>query len=67
MSEEPLEMLRRLCLSLPEAREVVAWGAPTFRPDAGIEQQAFQLLERAEVEVDWTCVEQIDELVRSET
>lgn len=24
-------MLRRLCLSLPEAREVVAWGAPTFR------------------------------------
>ena len=24
-------MLRRLCLSLPEAREVAAWGAPTFR------------------------------------
>ena len=31
MSEKPLEMLRSLCLSLPEAREVVAWGAPTFR------------------------------------
>jgi hypothetical protein len=31
MDEEPVEMLRRLCLSLPEAREVVAWGAPTFR------------------------------------
>lgn len=31
MDEEPLEVLRRLCLSLPEAREVVAWGAPTFR------------------------------------
>ena len=31
MDEQPLERLRRLCLSLPEAREVVAWGAPTFR------------------------------------
>jgi hypothetical protein len=31
MDEEPVERLRRLCLSLPEAREVVAWGAPTFR------------------------------------
>ena len=31
MDDEPLETLRRLCLSLPEAREVVAWGAPTFR------------------------------------
>lgn len=25
------ERLRRLCLSLPDAREVEAWGAPTFR------------------------------------
>ncbi len=31
MDEEPLQTLRRLCLSLPEAREVIAWGAPTFR------------------------------------
>ena len=31
MSEEPLDRLRRLCLGLPEAREVEAWGAPTFR------------------------------------
>ena len=31
LDEEALETLRRLCLSLPEAREVLAWGAPTFR------------------------------------
>ena len=31
MNDEPLETLRHLCLSLPEAREVAAWGAPTFR------------------------------------
>jgi hypothetical protein len=27
----PLIRLRKLCLSLPEAREVEAWGEPTFR------------------------------------
>ncbi len=27
----PLPRLRRLCLRLPEAHEVEAWGAPTFR------------------------------------
>ena len=27
----PIEFLRRLCLALPEAREVEAWGSPTFR------------------------------------
>lgn len=27
----PLPRLRRLCLKLPEAHEVEAWGAPTFR------------------------------------
>jgi hypothetical protein len=27
----PLPRLRKLCLSLPEAHEVEAWGAPTFR------------------------------------
>lgn len=27
----PLSRLRRLCLSLPEAHEVEAWGEPTFR------------------------------------
>jgi hypothetical protein len=27
----PLTRLRRLCLVLPEAHEVEAWGAPTFR------------------------------------
>jgi hypothetical protein len=27
----PLPKLRRLCLALPEAHEVEAWGAPTFR------------------------------------
>ncbi len=27
----PLTRLRTLCLALPEAHEVVAWGEPTFR------------------------------------
>ena len=31
MPEAPLATLRRICLSFPEAREVEAWGAPTFR------------------------------------
>jgi len=28
---DPLPRLRELCLALPEAHEVVAWGEPTFR------------------------------------
>lgn len=28
---DPLVKLRAICLSLPEAHEVVAWGEPTFR------------------------------------
>ena len=28
---DPLVRLRKLCLALPEAHEVEAWGAPTFR------------------------------------
>jgi hypothetical protein len=31
MDNEPLTTLRSLCLGLPDAREVEAWGAPTFR------------------------------------
>jgi predicted DNA-binding protein (MmcQ/YjbR family) len=27
----PLARLRRICLSFPEAHEVIAWGEPTFR------------------------------------
>ncbi len=27
----PLEKIRRICLKLPEAHEVEAWGEPTFR------------------------------------
>lgn len=27
----PITRLRRICLALPEAHEVEAWGAPTFR------------------------------------
>jgi len=29
--DKSLERVRRLCLALPEAREVEAWGHPTFR------------------------------------
>lgn len=31
MARSPLPRLRRLCLALPEAHEVEAWGEPTFR------------------------------------
>ena len=31
MATRALTKLRKLCLALPEAREVEAWGAPTFR------------------------------------
>ncbi len=31
MPMRPLPKLRRLCLALPEAHEVEAWGEPTFR------------------------------------
>ena len=31
MPPRPLTRLRKLCLSLPEAVEVEAWGEPTFR------------------------------------
>lgn len=31
MPSDPLPRLRALCLALPEAHEVLAWGEPTFR------------------------------------
>ena len=31
MRTRPLTRLRKLCLALPEAHEVEAWGEPTFR------------------------------------
>lgn len=31
MPARPLTRLRKICLSLPEAHEVEAWGEPTFR------------------------------------
>lgn len=31
MPSRPLPRLRRVCLAFPEAHEVEAWGAPTFR------------------------------------
>ena len=31
MAADPLPRLRKLCLGLPDAHEVEAWGAPTFR------------------------------------
>lgn len=31
MPPSPLTRLRRICLALPEAHEVEAWGEPTFR------------------------------------
>jgi len=31
MAANPLKQLRKVCLALPGAHEVEAWGAPTFR------------------------------------
>lgn len=30
-TRSPLDRIRRICLALPEAHEVEAWGEPTFR------------------------------------
>ena len=39
----PLPRLRKLCLAFPEAHEVEAWGAPTFR----IRNKLFAMYSRA--------------------
>ena len=31
VAPSPIARLRKICLALPEAHEVVAWGEPTFR------------------------------------
>ena len=31
VTRRPITRLRKICLALPEAHEVEAWGAPTFR------------------------------------
>jgi len=31
MAPRPLTRLRKICLAMPEAHEVLAWGEPTFR------------------------------------
>ena len=31
MARAPVDRLRSICLALPEAHEVIAWGEPTFR------------------------------------
>ncbi len=31
MPSQPLTRLRKLCLALPDAQEIEAWGEPTFR------------------------------------
>ena len=40
----PLARLRKLCLALPEAHEVEAWGEPTFR----VKNKMFAMLASAE-------------------
>ena len=34
--KKPIDQLRAICLALPEAVEVVAWGEPTFRVNGKI-------------------------------
>lgn len=36
-------------------------------PNAGLEQQVFQLLEHADLDLDWALIEHIDKLVESES
>lgn len=31
MTRSPLDRVRKICLALPHAHEVIAWGEPTFR------------------------------------
>jgi len=44
MPPNPLTRLRKVCLALPEAHEVEAWGEPTFR----IRNKLFAMYARAE-------------------
>jgi hypothetical protein len=44
MAPNPLVKLRKLCLALPEAHEVEAWGEPTFR----IRNKLFAMYAQAE-------------------
>ena len=44
MPPSPLTRLRKLCLALPEAHEVEAWGEPTFR----IRNKVFAMYAHAE-------------------
>ncbi|MEO8908759.1 MAG: MmcQ/YjbR family DNA-binding protein [Gemmatimonadaceae bacterium] len=43
MPSSPLSRLRKLCLALPEAHEVEAWGEPTFR----VKNKIFAMYARA--------------------
>jgi hypothetical protein len=43
MPPSPLSRLRKLCLGLPEAHEVEAWGEPTFR----VKNKIFAMYARA--------------------
>jgi hypothetical protein len=43
MPSSPLSRLRKLCLALPEAHEVEAWGEPTFR----VKNKLFAMYARA--------------------
>lgn len=44
MPPRPLTRLRKLCLALPEAHEVEAWGSPTFR----VKNKLFAMFSSAE-------------------
>jgi predicted DNA-binding protein (MmcQ/YjbR family) len=44
MPPNPLVRLRKLCLSLPDAHEVAAWGEPTFR----VRNRMFAMYARAD-------------------
>ena len=44
MPPNPLPRLRKVCLALPEAHEVEAWGEPTFR----VRNKIFAMYARAE-------------------
>jgi hypothetical protein len=44
MAPNPLVRLRKVCLALPEAHEVEAWGEPTFR----IRNKLFAMYARAD-------------------
>ena len=51
MRKQPIERLRAICLALPEAVEIEAWGDPTFR----VRDKIFAMEKRGDGRISLWC------------